>query len=1372
MLPRALVVLAITLVVSIAAIFLGARYGVLLPEARLLIEARTDGLKVGRFGRLKVEGLSGDIWRDVRVRRLTVRDEQGVWLEANNVHLTWRYLELFRRRFHADLIEAQSIRLIRRPTLTPKGKDRGMPVSFHITRAAARVEMLPGFSYRRGVYDLGLALDVERKGGRTVSARALSVLHPGDHLVADVDMGEARPLKVRVDALEARGGALAGALGLNPDLPFALDIKADGRTAQGRFTALATSGTLRPLEAQGAWNPAGGQASGRLLLSASRLTDQWRGRLGPQLGFAVTGRKAGEALYQLALDVDAENLDLQARGLGDLGKRQLGPRGLAVTASTRNLSRITGGPQIGPARVEGTLTGGRIGYRFAGAGSVAQLRLGAYGLAQVSGPIEVETRAGAVNVQSTLTGRGGSGSGWIAAVMGGAPRAVFDGSRLADGRLSLRRLELDGRGLDLDASGGRSLLGGLNFKGDARLTNLAAARPGAAGALSASWSANQGGAGRPWVFDVDARGQRFASGYPELDRLLGGQPRLSVGASVQGRRVTVAKAVLDGAALDVTTTGVVSAEGGLAFRADWAAAGPFRAGPVEIAGRARGDGAIAGTLREPRADLTARVDQIDVPRLPLRDAQVTLSFQRRPDGSSGAIALAAQSQHGPARARSDFRFPAGGVDLTNLSLDAGGLRASGALSLRRRTPSAADLRVEVVPGAFLQAGRVTGTVRIVDASGGARANLDLIGQGLVAPGLAGTAVRTLRVSAAGPLARLPYTAEAQGVTRAERWNFAGRGLLTETRPGYGVSFDGGGRLGERDLRTTETAVFRFAGPDRSARLRLAAADGGRIDLDGRLNAGMADVRAQVAGLGLGLFDEDLAGQVQGSVSLQGRGAGLTGVIDARLTDARGRGLPVTAGIDGTVRGRLADQSLTLEAAVTNEQGLRASSYVVLPTEASAAPFRLAIARQRPMQGRFAAEGEVRPLWDLLIGGERSFSGQVSTAGTLAGSLAAPQAAGRITVANGRFEDGQTGLSLRQISLRADFAESAMNVTRATGVDGQGGSVAGAGRISLARNGVSSFRLNLDNFRLIDNEQATASASGPVTIDRGADGRVRLSGDLAIVRADVAAEPPIPSGVVAMDVVERNRPVELAASLPPATRRGNGWALDVRLHAPGRVFLRGRGLDVELSLEARVTGATSRPELSGVARVVRGDYQFAGKRFDFDPRSVVYLSTRPEEIRLDLTATRDDPSLVAVARIRGTAARPEVTLSSTPSLPNDEVLSQVLFGRSASQLSPIEAAQLASAISALAGGGGFDVIGNLRNFAGLDRLAFAGGGGDTALTVAGGKYLTDDVYLEIIGGGREGTAAQVEWRVRRNLSIISRLTQQAGTKLAVRWRRDY
>jgi translocation and assembly module TamB len=141
------------------------------------------------------------------------------------------------------------------------------------------------------------------------------------------------------------------------------------------------------------------------------------------------------------------------------------------------------------------------------------------------------------------------------------------------------------------------------------------------------------------------------------------------------------------------------------------------------------------------------------------------------------------------------------------------------------------------------------------------------------------------------------------------------------------------------------------------------------------------------------------------------------------------------------------------------------------------------------------------------------------------------------------------------------------------------------------------------------------------------------------------------------------------------------------------------------------------------------------------------------------------------RIRGTADRPQITLSSTPSLPQYEVLSQVLFGQTASQLSPLEAAQLASAVASMARGGGLDVIGNLRTFAHLDRLALAGGG-STGTTVSGGKYLTNNVYLELTGGGKQGPTAQVEWRWKRNLSIISRIGGIDAESLAVRWRRDY
>ena len=149
--------------------------------------------------------------------------------------------------------------------------------------------------------------------------------------------------------------------------------------------------------------------------------------------------------------------------------------------------------------------------------------------------------------------------------------------------------------------------------------------------------------------------------------------------------------------------------------------------------------------------------------------------------------------------------------------------------------------------------------------------------------------------------------------------------------------------------------------------------------------------------------------------------------------------------------------------------------------------------------------------------------------------------------------------------------------------------------------------------------------------------------------------------------------------------------------------------------------------------------------------------------------REDPALTATIKVTGTAAEPKIELTSTPSLPQDEILSQVLFGRSASQLSGFEAAQLASAVASLAGGGGFDVIGNLRELAGLDRLSF--GGEASSLTVAGGRYITDDVYLEVIGGGEGGAAVNVEWQVRRNLAVSSKFGGEGDASLSIRWRRE-
>jgi len=1366
-------IVAVAAVVLVAGALLGTRYGLVTSPGRMFLQSRLDGLKLGRVGKLRIEGLQGDVFRDFTVGRLTISDEKGVWLEGRQVHVVWHYTELFRRRFHADEITMRQLRLLRRPTLTPKGKSAELPVSFEIERMSGRLEMLPEFSYRRGLFDLSGRLLVERRGPKTGHIEARSLLHQGDFLKTDFEFGNNKSINVTADASEAAGGAIAGTLGLSTDQPFDMTIRARGTSAVGRFTAVARSGGATPVNALGIWNEDGGSAAGRIALSASRLTEKYVQRFGPEAKFSVGGSRFRGGNYAVDGKIDAENLKVAFKGPADLLARKITPAGLSATVQTGSIKRMFGGIVDAKATAVGNVKGQWSDFVFAGAVDAGNVTTGSsYTLARAAGPARLVKRKGEYTVSGELTGAGGQGRGYLAAALGGRPHATFLGSRLKGGEMLIRRVVATGPGLVLDASGNRSIFGNLNFKGDAQLTNLAAAHAGAKGLVKMGWSASRAsGPNKPWGYDFDARGSNFAAGFSEFDRLMGAAPRLRAKGTYNHGIISVASSTLDGAAGSVRAAGVKGQGGSLAFKGDWNAKGPFRIGPVEIAGNAKGAGAVTGTLSAPRADLIADFDSIDLPRLPLTNAHVKLSFRRAADATDGQFALAAASTYGPARINTAFRFAPGGIDLSNLDADAGGVQAQGAVSLRRNRPSTADLNLAVTSGAFLNSGRVYGTVRIADAPGGPRADIDLTAQNAVLIGAGDVTIRSGTLRGSGPLARLPVAVKAEGAARPGPWRIDGNGVLSSEAEGYALAMNAGGRLGRADFRTTQTALLRFGGPEQSARLRLLVGTG-RANIDARLTREGALVNAVMDDVALGAFNEDLTGRFDARAQLQGKGARLTGSLDATLRGARGRGLPQNLSLDGTVRARLDDNNLAIDATATNAQGLRSNANVVLPVEASAAPFRLAINTRRPMRGRFFADGEIKPLWDLFVGGERSLAGRVVTEGTLGGSLADPQITGRATLAGGSFEDGATGLRLRDLSLAAALQGETINVSSLSGTDGEGGKLTGGGRISLQRNGASSFRLDLTRFQLVDNDMATATASGQATINRDAAGLVKLTGALTIDRADIAADPPTPSGVVRMDVIEINKPDGAQRGLQIEPARGLAVALDVDLKALRRVFVEGRGLDVELSLDAHVGGTTRRPELDGVARIVRGEYDFAGKRFEFDERGTVYLAGSADRIRLDLTATRDDPSLTAVIRVKGTAAEPEITLTSTPVLPQDEILSQVLFGASASQLSPVEAAQLASALASLAGGGGFDVIGGLRGLTRLDRLSFGGGGEAGGLTVAGGKYLTDDVYLEIIGGGREGPAAQVEWRVRRNLAIVSRIAGQGGARLSVRWRRDY
>ena len=232
---------------------------------------------------------------------------------------------------------------------------------------------------------------------------------------------------------------------------------------------------------------------------------------------------------------------------------------------------------------------------------------------------------------------------------------------------------------------------------------------------------------------------------------------------------------------------------------------------------------------------------------------------------------------------------------------------------------------------------------------------------------------------------------------------------------------------------------------------------------------------------------------------------------------------------------------------------------------------------------------------------------------------------------------------------------------------------------------------------------------------------------------------------------------------------DGFALNVLIRAPNRIFIRGRGLDAELGGELRVTGTTSDIIPVGSFELVRGRLDLLGKRFTLDEGAVFLQGGLTPSIAL--SARTVNAGFTSTIGISGTASDPEISFTSEPDLPEDEVLARLFFGQSIENLSPLQAAQLASAVATLAGQGSGGLLTELRENIGVDDLdVTADEDGNAALRV--GKYISDNIYTDVTAN------SQGETTINLNIDLTDTVTVRGGagsngeTSLGIFFERDY
>src|SRR5207245_4846835 len=118
----------------------------------------------------------------------------------------------------------------------------------------------------------------------------------------------------------------------------------------------------------------------------------------------------------------------------------------------------------------------------------------------------------------------------------------------------------------------------------------------------------------------------------------------------------------------------------------------------------------------------------------------------------------------------------------------------------------------------------------------------------------------------------------------------------------------------------------------------------------------------------------------------------------------------------------------------------------------------------------------------------------------------------------------------------------------------------------------------------------------------------------------------------------------------------------------------------------ITGTTAAPVITGALEQIRGSVDLLGKTFTLTRGSITFDGGAKLDPVLDIVAEASAADITAQVTIGGFASAPTVTLSSTPPVPQDEILSRVLFNRGVGQLSAGEGLQLAAAAGTLPGGG--------------------------------------------------------------------------------------
>ncbi len=1345
----------------------------------------------GENRNVSISGFQGALSSRATIGQLTVSDDEGPWLTIRDAVLDWNRSALLRGRIEVSELSAAEIEILRTPGATEGDgpTPEAQPFSLPELPVAIRINALAVDRLHLGAPLVGEEADftvagaVQLEGGEgNVSLEIDRIDGPqGRFAIQGQYANTTRQLSLNLDLIEGDGGIVARLIGL-PDRP-ALALTVDGQGTLDDFGAdirLVTDDVERlggrvtlVTETDAAGQPVRRFATDVSGDIAPLFAPEYREFFGPQITLRSSGLREADGRVVL------EDLDLRAQALVLTGNLAIGADGLPERVDiTGRISAADGTPVLLPIQPRTEVISADLQLALDGVTDDAwQMRLLVNGLDREDIAFDLLrlTGAGTIRRAGEGTGRRIDGSFAYAAEgidprnpalsralgadIGGDAEVVWEEG--AD--VQLPRFTLGGADYGIE---GNAIIAGLEealrISGQitARAADISRVSDLAGRPLSGSAEVQAEGSFAPLSgeFDVTSAvvGQNLTFDQAELDRLLAGESRINLSALRDTTGITIRSFRAEATTLLAQAEGQIASDSGtinaeLDFSDLSVLGGPY-GGALSATARLtqEAEGLQRVAMTATGQNLSIGQEQVDA--LLSGESTIVLVGTRAGDLITlerlqvNAATLAANATGTLQEGASNL---AANLDFSDLSVLGGAYGGSLAASAQLTQEAGGPQRVAMTAtGQNISIGQDQ-----VDAllSGESTVVLDATRAGDL------ITLETLRVNAATLAADVTGTLQEGASNLAATLGFSDLSVLG---PGFGGALNAQGTLREegtlRRVALTATANNLAVG---QAQVNTLLRGQTQLALEATEDAGAVLVQS------FNLSNPQLSAQASGAVEGDSRRVNLTARLanlglllpefsgpvtaEGTITQNGAYGINITAqgpgGINATVSGTAATDFSTLDLGITGSAQSALANLFIEP---------------------------------------RSVAGPLNFNLRLNGAPALSSLSGSVTGQGLRLVDPELGIALDQGTLRADLSGGRAALSASAAFDG-GGQVLLNGPIGLEPPFQADLTVGLREVALSDPELYETTVNGDVRINGPLTGGGNIAGALQLGVTNLR----IPStgfggaGYIPDEITHLNEPAAVRETRARAGLLGDGtgaggagggggaapFGLNITISAPNQVFIRGRGLDAELGGQIQLTGTTANVVPIGEFSLIRGRLDLLGRRFTLDEGLAQLRGAFVPWIRLSASTVAE--GVTATILIEGEANEPEISFISSPELPEEEVLARLLFGRGLTNLTALQAAQLASAVATLAGRGGEGIVGRLRQGFGLDDLDITTNEeGEAGVRL--GRYLTDNIYTDVTVGAGGSTEINLNLDVSPSVTVRGRLDNEGQTGVGIYFERDY